>query len=102
MSIFFRILSYARNIGQKLTLFFLFSILGIIFGAFNIILVIPMLKVLFKQDGGTVVVPELPSFTLSSDYVITVFNHYFLRIVQDRGQLDALLFVCALIVACVV
>ena len=61
MSIFFRILSYARNIGQKLTLFFLFSILGIIFGAFNIILVIPMLKVLFKQDGGTVVVPELPS-----------------------------------------
>ena len=102
MSIFFRILSYARNIGQKLTLFFLFSILGIIFGAFNIILVIPMLKVLFKQDGGTVVVPELPMFALSPDYVITVFNHHFLRIVQDSGQLDALLFVCALIVACVV
>ncbi len=101
MRVFLRIIGYARNIGQKLTLFFLFSILGIIFGAFNIVLVIPMLKVLFNQ-GGSVVVPDLPSFAFSSDYVVTVFNHYFKGIVRDHGPLDALLFVCGLIVACVV
>ncbi len=101
MRVFLRIIGYARNIGQKLALFFLFSILGIIFGAFNIVLVIPMLKVLFNQ-GGSVVVPDLPSFAFSSDYVVTVFNHYFKGIVRDHGQLDALLFVCGLIVACVV
>ena len=101
MRVFLRIISYARNIGQKLALFFLFSILGIIFGAFNIVLVIPMLKVLFNQ-GATVVVPDLPSFAFSSDYVVTVFNHYFKGVVRDHGQLDALLFVCGLIVACVI
>ena len=102
MRIFLRIISYARNISQKLALFFLFSILGIIFGAFNIVLVMPMLKVLFKQGTTAAVVPDLPSFTLSADYVITVFNHFFLGIIRDNGQLDALLFVCGLIVACVI
>ncbi len=103
MKIFFRILSYARDIGQKLALFFTFSILGIIFGAFNIVLVVPMLDVLFKQDQKKVlVVPDIPSFSLSSDYVVAVFNHYFFGIIRDSGQLNALLFVCALIVACVI
>ncbi|MEJ0056713.1 MAG: ABC transporter transmembrane domain-containing protein [Bacteroidota bacterium] len=102
MKIFFRILSYARNIGQKLALFFTFSILGIIFGAFNIVLVVPMLDVLFKQDTTVLVVPEIPSFSFSPDYIVTVFNHFFFGIIRDRGQLDALLFVCALIVACVI
>ena len=101
MRVFLRIISYARNIGQKLALFFLFSILGIIFGAFNIVLVIPMLKVLFNQEA-TVVVPDLPSFAFSSYYVVTVFNHYFKGVVRDHGQMDALLFVCGLIVACVI
>ena len=101
MRVFLRIISYARNIGQKLALFFLFSILGIIFGAFNIVLVIPMLKVLFNQEA-TVVVPDLPSFAFSSYYVVTVFNHYFKSVVRDHGQMDALLFVCGLIVACVI
>ena len=102
MKIFFRILSYAQNIVPKLVYFFLFSILGIIFGAFNIVLVIPMLKVLFNQGQKVVSVPELPPFKFSSDYLVEVFNHYFLGIIRDHGSLDALLFVCALIVACVI
>jgi subfamily B ATP-binding cassette protein MsbA len=102
MKIFFRILSYARNIGPKLAYFFFFSIMGILFGAFNIVLVIPMLKVLFNQGNEVPVVPEIPPFSFSSDYIIQVFNHYFLGIIRDNGPLDALLFVCALIVICVV
>ncbi len=102
MNVFFRILSYARNIGQKLALFFLFSIFGIIFGAFNIVLVIPMLSVLFKQGKSVEVVPDIPDFSFSKEFLVDTFNHYFLGIIRDRGALDALLFVCALIVACVV
>jgi len=102
MKIFLRVLSYAKNITSKLVLFFFYSILGIIFGAFNIVLVIPMLKALFNQRQENVVVPDLPSFALSSDYVIQLFNHYFLTMIRDYGQLDALLFVCALIVVCVI
>ncbi len=102
MNMFFRILGYSQDIVSKLVYFFIFSILGIIFGAFNIVLVIPMLTVLFKQSDNSFQIPALPSFTFSAAYVVDVFNHYFISIIHNNGRLDALLFVCALIVACVV
>jgi len=76
--------------------------LGVVFGAFNIVLVIPMLNVLFNKSMAVVVVPPMPDFGFSTDYVIGVFSHYFLGIVDGYGKLNALLFVCALIVGCVV
>lgn len=101
MKTFLRILSFANQLTLRMVLFFFYSILGIIFGAFNIVLVIPMLQVLFKQ--GTVVdVPALPALSLSPNFLIQVFNHFFLGIIRDYGRLDALLFVCGLIVICVV
>jgi subfamily B ATP-binding cassette protein MsbA len=102
MNTFFRILSYANKLPTRLIFFFSYSILGIIFGAFNIVLVMPMLKTLFNEIEEVTSVPPLPPFELSVDYIINVFNHYFLRVALDRGPLDALLFVCALIVVCVV
>ncbi len=101
MKVFFRILSFANRLRVRLPLFFFYSILGIIFGAFNIVLVIPMLNVLFDKSDA-VAVPPLPSFSLSTDYVAGAFDHYFLLIIHDYGRLNALLFVCALIVLCVV
>jgi subfamily B ATP-binding cassette protein MsbA len=102
MNTFFRVLSYASKIRPRLALFFGFSILGIIFGAFNIVLVMPMLDTLFNQTENVTIVPPLPEFTMSTDYVIGVFNHYFLWIVVNQGALNSLLFVCALIVCCVI
>ncbi len=100
MNNFIRILSYAQNVVPKLTQFFIYSVLGVIFGVFNILLVIPMLSILFNTTKA-LVVPEMPEFSFSSDYVKQAFNHYFLQIINDHGKLNALLFVCALIVACV-
>lgn len=100
MKIFFRILLYANRLPRRLAFFFLYSILGIIFGALNIILVIPMLRVLFDRTSGAVI-PEIPDFELSIKYIETIFNHFFLTIIRDSGKLNALLFVCALIVICV-
>ncbi len=85
----------------RLIWFFIFSVLGIIFGAFNIVLVIPMLQVLFSRNINEPI-PALPDFSISSDYLVGVFNHYFRQIIQDNGSLNALLFVCALIVLCVI
>lgn len=102
MKVFARILSFANRLRLRLPLFFFYSILGIIFGAFNIVLVIPMLKVLFDKSGGAVVVPPVPPIDFSTEYITGVFNHYFLFIIQDYGRLNALLFVCGLIVVCVV
>jgi len=102
MKIFMRILSYANRLPRRLAFFFLYSILGIIFGAFNIVLVKPMLDILFKQKEKITVIPDLPSFELSVDYITSVFNHYFIKIVITRGAVDSLLFVCGLIVVCVI
>jgi subfamily B ATP-binding cassette protein MsbA len=61
-----------------------------------------MLDILFKQKEKITVIPDLPSFELSVDYITSVFNHYFIKIVITRGAVDSLLFVCGLIVACVI
>lgn len=102
MKVFFRVLSYANRLPRRLTFFFFYSILGIIFGAFNILLVMPMLDVLFKQTGKLLTVPPLPEFSFSVSYLTELFNHYFTAVVINYGALDALLFVCALITACVI
>lgn len=102
MKIFFRVLSYAPNFRPQLVLFFLYSILGIIFGAFNIVLAMPLLSVLFKAKNQPVDIPPVPDFSLSVDYLVQTFNHYFIRIIVNYGPLDALLFVCALIMICVI
>ncbi len=101
MKTFYRVLTYANKLYSRLFLFFLYSILGIIFGAFNIVLVGPMLNVLFKKDA-VVKVPPLPDFEFSTDYIVSIFYHYFLSIIKNYGALDALLFVCTLIVGCVI
>src|SRR3954470_3552156 len=98
MKTFFRVLSYSSQLSFQLTFFFIYSVLGIIFGTFNIVLVIPMLKTLFNQHAEAVAVPPMPTFEFSSDYVIDVFNHYYLSIIETRGAVNALLFVCVLIV----
>ncbi|MFN0188670.1 MAG: ABC transporter ATP-binding protein [Bacteroidia bacterium] len=100
MNNFIRILSYAQSVVPKLTQFFIYSVLGVVFGVFNILLVIPMLSILFNTTKA-LVVPEMPEFSFSSEYVKHAFNHYFLQIINDHGKLNALLFVCSLIVACV-
>lgn len=102
MKLFFRILSFANRLNLRLPLFFFYSVLGIIFGAFNIVLVIPMLNVLFDKSGATVTVPPVPAFSFSTEYVTGVFDHYFLSTIHDHGKLKALLFVCGLIVVCVI
>lgn len=98
MNIFVRILSYADFIVRRLVFFFIYSILGIVFSVFNILLAIPMLRLLFSQGKGPVTVPPIPAFEVSGDYVNQLFNHYNALIIRDYGTLNALLFVCALLI----
>lgn len=99
MKTFQRILSYARNLNSRLLLFAVFSILGIVLGSLKIVLVIPMLQVLFEQGAAITNIPPVPEFSFTTDYLIGVFNHYLLTVIQANGQLNALLFICVLIVA---
>lgn len=101
MKILVRILSYSHRLTPRFVLFIIFMLLGVVFGAFNLVLIIPMLEVLFSSTPEVTSVPALPEFSFSSEYVIGVFNHYFLEIISAYGRQEALLFICGLIVICV-
>ncbi|MDV3308686.1 MAG: ABC transporter ATP-binding protein/permease [Cyclobacteriaceae bacterium] len=98
MNAYLRIFRYSPNLVSKFIQFFVFSMLGIIFSVLNLTLVIPMLSVLFDQHAADNV-PPLPEFSLSVEYLVGVFDHYFLSIIVTHGQLEALLFVCLAVVA---
>ncbi len=97
MKIYIRIFRYAPRFVFRLVQFFVLSLLGIVFGAFNLILVIPMLNVLFSKDE-IVVVPERPDFALNFDYAIDLFNYHLNSTIIENGKPAALLFVCTALV----
>lgn len=100
MNIYVRIFRYSPHVLPKLIQFFVYAILGVLFSAFNLVLFIPILKVLFQPDAIQTV-PPMPEFQFSLDYVLGVFNHYFKAIVVEQGPVKALMFVCVVIVVSV-
>jgi ATP-binding cassette, subfamily B, bacterial MsbA len=102
MKIYFRILKYAPNLVPRLVKFLVTSVLGIIFSVANIALVIPMMNTLFGyQAKKPVETPVLPEFSLSVDYIVDTFDYYFVKIIQEHGPNDAMLFICVAIIASV-
>src|SRR5690606_5706873 len=78
------------------------SLLASIFGILNFTLLIPLLKVLFKQGEPAAFVTEVPPTPrLSVDYFIEFFNFHFDKILTQQGEWGALKFVCAIIIASV-
>jgi ATP-binding cassette, subfamily B, bacterial MsbA len=99
MKTYLRILSYAPNLVPRLFQFLIFSILGTIFSATNIALVVPLFGMLYQnRNNKAIEVPtNLPDFAFSVNYVVDLFNFYFLRVLLDNGPTTALLFVCVLV-----
>jgi subfamily B ATP-binding cassette protein MsbA len=91
-----RILQYSPRPVFRLVTFFLFAVMGVLFGNIGLAAVIPMLDVLFiKVD--TVTIPVVPPFALSTEYFIGLFQHNFQTIIANNGSSSALLFVCCFI-----
>lgn len=100
MNVYLRILRYAPNLTPRLVKFFIFSTLGVLFSASYLGLIMPMLEVLFDDKSGEII-PTLPDFALTIDFAKGYFRHHFMRVIVEQGRMDALLFVCIAIVACV-
>jgi ATP-binding cassette, subfamily B, bacterial MsbA len=103
MQTYFRILSYARPFGRFIPVYIGYTLLAIVFGLMNFTLLKPLFDVIFEQ-----VAPESleqyriqPKFTLSLDYLISLFNHLFLEVSETYGKFGTLLFVCSIIVGSV-
>ncbi|MFM8913114.1 MAG: ABC transporter transmembrane domain-containing protein, partial [Flammeovirgaceae bacterium] len=99
MKTFLRVLSFANHLPRRLFFFFVYSLIGTLFSLFNLVLMIPMLRVLFDKAKDTTP-PPFPKFELSSKFLSTAFNHFFLTVVQHEGRMGALIFLCGLLVGC--
>lgn len=102
MKTYWRLLSFARPLRKFVIPFICTSLLASIFGILNFTLLIPLLKVLFKQGEPAAFVSEVPPTPrLSVDYFIEFFNFHFDKILTQQGEWGALKFVCAIIIASV-
>ncbi len=103
MKVYWRLLSYARPLGQYIVPFFFASLLASLFGILNFALLIPLLNLLFNQvnSAEAAQMTRLPDPALSIDYLSGLFNYYFGTFMQTHGRLGALQFVCGIIVASV-
>jgi len=93
MKTFFRILGYSKNPTSRSVVFLLFATLGSLFTTITYVSVKPMMDVLFDKVE-TSVVPAIPPFSLTPEYFIGLFHHYFVGVMAEFGKTQALLFVC--------
>ena len=96
MKIFFRILNYAPRLNFRLTQFFIFAVLGVLFQATYLGLLKPLIDVLFvKTEIKQVPYPE---FTDPMSFATGLFQYHFMNVFVEYGPLRALGFICLLIV----
>ncbi|MFB6306413.1 MAG: ABC transporter transmembrane domain-containing protein, partial [Flavobacteriales bacterium] len=100
MRVFFRFLTYIKPYGGAAILNILFNILYVLFNLFSISLIIPILELLFK-DGKKYTEylnnpPEGVSFSIDS--LKAHFNYFFAEIIQESGKVEALGWLCIIIV----
>lgn len=105
MNAFLRILSYARPLRSFLPLYLLFTVISVIFGAVNLLLLAPLLKILFDETTPEFIAKysQLPEFDLSKlvGYLEHLFNYYFIQIMDESSKLTLLYYVCAVIIVSV-
>jgi len=99
MKSFVRILNYIRKYSLLAFLNVLFNIFFIIFSLASLSMIIPFLNLLFdKEITEETVIPLLPDFNYSTDYLIGIFNHHFIKVIVEHGKIEALIFICGLVV----
>jgi hypothetical protein len=74
-----------------------------VFGLMNFTLLKPLFDVIFEQVSPESLEEfrDQPTFNLSLDYFISLFNHLFLEVSETYGKFGTLLFVCSIIVGSV-
>ena len=96
MKTFFRVFGFAPNAGMRFLLYGVYMLLGVIFSAFNLALLMPLLKVLFRSEDAQQIVPP-GDFSFSIDHLVDTFNYQFSSVIVDHGPQRALLFVCIIV-----
>ncbi|WP_338765335.1 ABC transporter ATP-binding protein [Bernardetia sp. ABR2-2B] len=98
MKVIWRLMGFMRPFRSFVPFYILVSILAIIFGAINFTLLAPLLKILFLDETPTKIAVAVPTFSWSLTYFEDIFNYYFYKIIIEEGKMEALYFVCKVLV----
>lgn len=91
MKEFFRILQFAKPYWPFAIGNIIFNILTVLFSLVSLTMVIPFLGLLF---GTQEKIYEAPALSLNVDSIIQNFYYYITQIIESKGQVEALFFIC--------
>jgi subfamily B ATP-binding cassette protein MsbA len=94
MKDFFRVLQFVKPYWVYAIFNVVFNILTVLFSLVSITMIIPFLGLLF---GTQQKVYEAPALALNADSIKENFYLYITEIIDEKGQVEALLFVCVLV-----
>ena len=92
---FRRILHYVKPYWFSIMMNIVFNVLAIVFSLFSFSMIVPFLNLLFNPDNLTLVKPE---FALDTDSLLAMLDYYVSYIIILKGQANALIFICLLLV----
>jgi subfamily B ATP-binding cassette protein MsbA len=100
MQIYRRLFAYTRPYRYYVPPYILAAMLSVLFGAANFTLIIPLLNILFDTESIRTL-PEAPVFRFDLNFIKESFNYHFIKIVLQKGKMQALYFVCGLLLVSV-
>jgi subfamily B ATP-binding cassette protein MsbA len=95
MKKFYRLLRYIKPYWLFALLNVVFNLLTIIFSLFSFALLIPFLNLLFGTESLLV---EKPEFSMNTESLIASLNYLISSIIVEKGQLQALAFICMVLI----
>lgn len=101
MKTFFRVLSFARPFGFYIPQYIVYALLSTVFSVVNFTIVIPLLRILFNQVDPSEAITTLPEFTFTVAYFKDTFNYYLYQIIEQKGKMSALYYICSILVTSV-
>jgi len=99
MKTYFRILAYARPFGWYAPQYLLCTVLAVVFGVLNLVMVIPMLEIILGNVEATT--SAMPEFEVSIKYFKALFNYYFQNEIATSGRSSAILLVISILMGSV-
>ncbi len=102
MNTYIRILKFAKPDIWVVPMYVLVVLLHTVFRIVNFTALIPVLQLLFSSGGEELKkVTILPEFSLSDQYFIDTFYYHFGQIVESGGKVEALYFICYILLGSV-
>jgi subfamily B ATP-binding cassette protein MsbA len=103
MKTYLRLLNFARPFSRYVPIYFIYTLLGTLFGLLNFTFLIPLLNVLFNEvpQSEAAQMATLPEFAFTIEYGKDLFNYYFGNVILESGKAGALKFVCLVILSSV-